>query len=143
MRKIFITFCLMAMMAVSSFSLKAQDRQYVEAVKEYLEVSNAKQTMITTLVETYESMKLPVTNVGDMTREIIEVIWPGYTEDMAKVMYKYYTIDDLRQIIDFYKTPAGRKFAEYSPAAAKEATQMMSKYAGQIQTVVSKYLKFR
>jgi uncharacterized protein len=36
---------------------------------------------------------------------------------------KYYSVDDIKQMINFYKTPLGKKMATVYPAITKETSQ--------------------
>lgn len=46
------------------------------------------------------------------------------TEMLVPVYKKYMTKEDLKELIEFYETPVGRKFAEYTPIIMQESMQI-------------------
>ena len=119
-------------------------KDYEKAVAEYLEVSNTQQTLYESIVQSYRAMNLPLTNVEEATNEILRTIWPDYIKSMAKIMQKYYSIDEMYSIIEFYKTPVGAKLAKFAPAVAQDASQIMlqSDMMDKIQNVLFKYISY-
>ena len=126
-----------------SFTSNAASKEYENTVAKYLEVSNAKETIIVTLEQTYSGMGFQIKNMHQMCVAIVDAIWDDYLVDASSVMSKYYSIDDLKNIIAFYQTPTGAKFAKYSPTVAMECTQLMGgqNYVDKIYKVVQKYVK--
>ena len=55
----------------------------------------------------------------------------------APIYIKYLTLDDLKQIVAFYQTPAGKKWGEATPSITLEGTKMGQQLgmelAGEIQ----------
>lgn len=126
-----------------NFSAKAASKEYQNTVAEYLKATNAKETIILTLVQTYKGMSLPVSDVQGMTEDIINTIWSDYIVDSANIMEQYYSLDDLKEVIKFYQTPVGKKFAKYSPEVAEKTSKIMmgQNYVNTIQKVMMKYIR--
>lgn len=126
-----------------SFTSNAASKEYENAVAKYLEVTNAKETVIVTMEQAYSTMGFQIKNMHQMCVAMVDAIWDDYLVDASNVMSKYYSIDDLKNIIAFYQTPTGVKFAKYSPIIAKECTQFMGdqSYVDKIYKVVQKYVK--
>lgn len=142
MRKLFVLMILIAGV-LSTSAIKAQSAtNYEKAVAEYLELTNAKKTLKITLVEAYNAMNLPIQNMDGMVTDLLDTIWPDYIVETSKVMSDYYSLDEINQINDFYKTPIGIKFASNSPEVAQKLTTIMMqpKFQNQIQNVILKYL---
>lgn len=119
----------------------AVDKEYVEAVREYMDVTNSRETMVTSLVQTYKTMGLPISNVEAMTEEIADAIWDDNIEVTAKVMQEYFTLDELKEIINFNKTAVGQKLARYQPEVVLRAQQALTeKCLGTIQNILMKYI---
>ena len=133
----------MTFLCCFSFTSNAASKEYENAVAKYLEVTNAKETVIVTMEQTYSSMGFQINNMHQMCVAIVDSIWDDYIVGASDVMSKYYTIDDLKNIIAFYQTPTGAKFAKYSPTVAMECTQLMGgqNYVDKIYKVVQKYVK--
>lgn len=58
-------------------------------------------------------------------------------------MSEYYSLNEIKQIIDFYNTPVGKKFADKSPEVAQKmsAIMMQPHFVSLMQNVIMKYLK--
>ena len=126
----------------NSYAQAANDA-FEKAVAEYMEVTNARTTMVNTLVQAYQAMNLPVTNVEAMTNELLDSIWDKYIMAEAKIMQEYYSLEDLKEIIAFYRTPVGKKFAACSPEVAQKSAQIMmgQEFQGPMQQIILKYMK--
>lgn len=55
-------------------------------------------------------------------REELAAEWPTLIDGMVKVYAKHFTEADLRAIVDFYHSEAGRHLVEQTPAIATEGT---------------------
>lgn len=53
--------------------------------------------------------------------------------DVARIMAKYFTQEELEQIAAFYKTPAGTKFADLLPKVSTEALQAVKGWSDRVQ----------
>ena len=126
-----------------AMSAQEPTKEYKDAVEEYLHVTNTKETVTYSLIQTYSSMGMPVKNINEMTVDIINAIWPDYIVDMSGVMSQFFSLDDMKEIIRFYKTPVGMKLAKYSPEVAEKTTKIMmkDKYQSVIRDVIMKYIK--
>lgn len=49
---------------------------------------------------------------------------PELDSAMAVIYAKYFTDDDLRQLLTFYQTPVGRKLLDVQPAVTRDAMQV-------------------
>ena len=94
---------------------------YESAVIDFMEVTNAKETTITGLESMYQNMNLQVDEMHKMCEEIVEAMWPSMIKWYTTIMQEYYTLNELKEIIYFYKTPSGRKFAKYNPEIIQKA----------------------
>lgn len=52
--------------------------------------------------------------------------------DVARIMAKYFTQEELEQIAAFYKTPAGIKFADLLPKVSSEALQTVKGWSDRV-----------
>jgi hypothetical protein len=60
---------------------------------------------------------------------------------LAPVYYKHLTLEDLNQIIVFYKTPAGKKMATATPAITQESMQIGQQWGMKIGEKVEDKLR--
>ena len=115
---------------------------YEKAVIDFMDVTNSKETMVTTIATMYQNMNIPVSNMQVMCEEIVNMMWPTMIKGYTEIMRQYYSLDDLNAIIAFYKTSAGKKFAKYNPIVAQKVmdysynTDIVSK----IQEIILRYV---
>ena len=145
MKKLMTILGVAFVMMLATFNADAQsgNNAYEKAVAEFMEVSNAKATMESTLIQSYQQMGLPISNIQKMVTELLDTIWPKYISAEAKIMQEYYTLDELNEIIAFYKTPVGKKFAANGPEVAQKSAQIMTTpdFMGPMQQVIMKYMR--
>ncbi len=138
MKKILLYFLL-----VIPFLANAQTGHgYERAVIDFMEVTNAKETTISGLESMYQNMNLQVSNLHQMCTEVVETMWPRMIKGYTVIMQEYYTLNELNEIICFYKTPAGRKFARYNPVVVQKVMEfsMSSEMVNLIQPIILKYV---
>ena len=138
MKKIILLFSLVLSSIVSHAQVGSG---YEKAVVDFMEVTNAKETTTTALVSMYQNMNLPISNMQGMCEEIVDTMWPKMISGYTKIMQEYYTLDELKDIIAFYRTPAGKKFAKYNPEVVQKAMEfsMSSEMVSQIEPIIRKY----
>ena len=81
--------------------------------------------MISALAQQGQNMdQRVVAIVKDEVSKIMhdEFIANGFIHNMSyRIYHKYFTTDELKQVVMFYKTPAGSKMAMYLPQVTQEA----------------------
>lgn len=122
---------------------KAQSNDpYQNEVEKMLELSNSRETMVTTMTATYTNLRLPINDVEGLSKAIVDGIWDEYIVECVPIFKKYYTLDDLKALNEFYSTPTGKKLAENTPKIAAEcATMTAEKLTPKIQEIVIDYMK--
>ena len=140
MKKLILLFCIAFTCLISSAQT---NKEYEKAVMEYLEVTNTKETAVSGLVAVYQGMNLGVKDLQGMSEEIVDAMWPIMIKGYIPIMQQYYTLDDLKAIIAFYKTPAGKKLAKYNPEVAQKAMELSTtpEMINAIQPIIFKYLQ--
>ena len=53
--------------------------------------------------------------------------WNNISDDIAKLYAKHYTVDELKKLTEFYKTPLGQKTLKVSPTLAMEGQKLTQK----------------
>ena len=134
---------LLFLFGCTTITAQAASKEYQDAVAEYLEVTNTKETTIITVSQAYKNMNLPIDDIDAVSMEIINTLWSDYVVDVANVFEQYYTLSEIREITKFYNTPLGKKFAKYSPIAAEQTSKIMmgQEYLSTIQSILMKHIK--
>lgn len=144
MKKLIHFFAIAIIIASVSFSAKAQTAtpEYRKAVAELLSLTNVRQITEETLVTTYDNMglkfKIPTTEVVNI---MIGNVWDSMVDDFAAIYERHFTLDEVRQLCDFYNTPVGKKISKYLPEINREALSRAQKYQSEFTSVLMKYAK--
>ena len=69
----------------------------------------------------------------DVMSSLIEMLVPVYK--------KHFTEQDLKDAIDLFKTPIGKKISEKSPIIAQESMQASMQWGMELSTKLQKYMK--
>lgn len=144
MKKLFQILTLAFILATASFSAKAQtpNPDYKALVSELLDLTKVRQMTEETLTATYNNMGLKFTiPTSQVVNEMFGSIWDKWIDDYTVIYSKYYTIDELKQLCDFYKTPLGEKVTKSTPELNRDALPMMQKYQSDFTTILTKYIK--
>jgi len=136
MQKLIAVLAFMLLFGSISFGQTADDA-YHQTLEKMFEVSGSE--------ETY---KAAITQVMGMFREQYPEVnakeWDELEAEFMKrsinelvvllvpVYQKYLTQEDLEAIIEFYKTPVGKKFALHNPAIMQESMQIGQQWGMQI-----------
>ncbi len=64
--------------------------------------------------------------VVDVAREDTPVFMRAMFRDMMPLMGKYYSVDELRELIKFYKTPLGQKAIQIMPQMTADISNVMA-----------------
>ncbi len=147
MKKAFLSLAMLIAMIASLTACsdaKAQSNDpYQNEIEKMLELTNAREVMVTTMVNLYTNMHLPVCDINGLSEAIVDGIWDDYvTECVVPVYKKYFSFDEVKALNDFYGTPLGEKLAKNNSQIINECSQLTSeKLTGRIQDIVMDYLK--
>lgn len=115
--------------AVPSASAQNADSEYKETLTKMLTLSGGLAAVDAMVPQIINMMKMSSPSVSEATwSDLTEKGKKLFAEKLIKAyvpMYKkYFSLDDLKQIIAFYETPVGRKLGESTPAMTMESMQM-------------------
>lgn len=144
MKKIFQILVANIVFATVAFSANAQTLPsgYREAVSELYAVTHMRELSEETATIAYDSMGLEFTiPTSEVVHEMYDSIWDKALDDYAQIYAKYYTLEELRELCEFYKTPLGEKVNKCNPAVNREKLSVMDKYMQEITPILQKYIK--
>ena len=100
-----------------------------ELVLEYLEVSKCEESVgssIDTFVQQF-SQQNPNADVTKFREYMYETMgWETLREPLIRIVMKYFSDQELRDVIAFYQTPSGKAVAEKSPQMNIEMSEVIS-----------------
>ncbi len=125
-----ISLCGLVLFVFSSFTSRAQKNvEYNEALTEMLEASGTMDAYQGMVIEMISMMRTVSTNIDDEIWEKFEKKFTNVSMDelitkLEPVYAKYYTLEDLKNIIQFYETPTGQKIKETTPNVLEESMKI-------------------
>ncbi len=106
-----------------------QDTAYRNTLQEMFEVSGSEETYKAAITQIMDMFKQQYARVeaeqwNQLEQEFLNRSIDELVELLVPVYQKYLTQEDLEEIIAFYKTPVGKKFALRNPAIMQESMQV-------------------
>ncbi|MDF1698358.1 MAG: DUF2059 domain-containing protein [Saprospiraceae bacterium] len=144
MKTLLTTFSLVMLFTVSSFSQTDADAEYKEVLNTLLEVSGTEANYKVAIDQMLPMFKQQYSSVPEETwmeldKEFKSISIASLVDLLVPVYQKHLTIDDLKEVIAFYNTPIGKKFAEKSPFITQESMQVGQEWGMKIgQKVANK-----
>lgn len=135
-----------AIIGINGLCAQNADAEYKELVNEYMKVTNTEGTMRAMLPLMLETMKPLAPNVPESVWEKLKekIETTGYDTMISRytdIVAKYLSKDDLKDVIKFYKCPAGIRLANATPEIAKESLTMGQHLGVEIAMDILKELK--
>lgn len=120
--------------------------EYTAAVQKMLEVSNgldAAQQIMTQLFAVFKSQlsEVPAETWDRLQKEMSASMEKDFVGMLVPIYQKYLTLEDMKAIIAFYESPAGKKLAASQTGIATESFQVGQKWGEQIGLKVQEQLK--
>jgi len=106
----------------------AQSTTYKSTLKTLLEVAGTEATFQVAVKQMFEMFKQQKTEVPtevwtDFEKEFSQTSMDDLVDMMVPIYQRHMTEDELKSIIRFYQTPAGKKYAEKTPMIMQESMQ--------------------
>jgi len=144
MKKVIIIFSLALLTFCSAFS--QIDKTYRESVKKMLKLTGAEETFNGVVKQMLALVKSEKTNIPDnfwkeFEKDFLNTSLDDIVDRLAPIYVKYLTLDDVKKIIEFYQTPAGRKLGEKTPIITRESMQMGQQWGMSINQKIQDKLK--
>jgi uncharacterized protein len=121
---------LTALLFVVCFSTFGQvDKEYSKKLQKVFELSGTEGTYQAAIKQIFIIYKQQYSTVepgvwDELEKEFLNTSVTSLTEMLAPVYAKYLTIDDLQELIKFYETPIGKKYAQSTPLITQESMQI-------------------
>ena len=100
------------------------------------------------ILKTYSNMGIQYSDkIGPVVKEFLKkyMSYESLKQELAKVYLDNFTIKEIRELIEFYQTPLGRKVAEKTPLLAIEGGNIGRKrvmeHQNELQQMIIKALK--
>ena len=134
MKKIIITFVLLV-----SFNFVQSQENYKSLVVDFMSAQGQFETFNATIDQMASMMAL---SLDDSEKELLSKEVMGSLVDLLVPIYKnHFTEQDLKEAIELYKTPIGKKISEKTPIIAQETMQASMQWGMELAEKMQKYVK--
>ena len=134
MKKIIITFVLLI-----SFNFAKSQENYKSLVVDFMSAQGQFETFNATIDQMASMMAL---TLDDSEKELLSKEVMGSLVDLLVPIYKnHFTEQDLKEAIELYKTPIGKKISEKTPIIAQETMQASMQWGMELAEKMKKYMK--
>ncbi|MFL2602861.1 MAG: DUF2059 domain-containing protein [Flavobacteriaceae bacterium] len=134
MKKILITFVLLI-----SFNFAQSQENYKSLVVDFMSAQGQFETFNATIDQMASMMAL---TLDDSEKELLSKEVMGSLVDLLVPIYKnHFTEQDLKEAIELYKTPIGKKISEKTPIIAQETMQASMQWGMELAEKMQKYMK--
>jgi len=130
----------------TTFSFSQSSPAYSTKIKTMFEVSGTAVSYKAAIKQMFTMFKQQKTNVPDSVwvefeGEFMNTSLDDLVSMLEPVYAKHLTLDDLNQMIAFYQTPIGKKFAEKTPMITTESMQVGQQWGMKIGREFQEKLK--
>ncbi len=144
MKKTFILFSILFAVSLSSFA--QADEEYSNTLKKMFAVSGSEGTYQVAIKQMFSIFKQQYADVDeamwtDLEKEFSQTSINDLTEMLVPVYYKQLTQEDLEELIAFYQTAVGKKFAKSTPFIMQESMQVGQQWGMKIGEDFEKKMK--
>lgn len=127
MNKKFLVLALFLTISTATFG--QVDKEYTQTLKKMFEVSGSEESYQSAIKQMLNMYKQQYSNVkaevwAELEKEFLKTSLDNLTTMLAPVYQKYMNLEDLRELIKFYQTPTGKKFAQNTPLIVQESMQV-------------------
>lgn len=120
-----------------SVSFGQVDENYVKTLKTMFKVTGSEETYRTVIKQMFTMFKEQYSNVEEKTwveleKEFQKTSINDLVRMLAPVYVKYLNQEELRELIDFYSSPVGKKIAQSTPLITQESMQIGQEWGKKI-----------
>lgn len=144
MKKLISTLSLFIIMTFVSFGQTHDD--YKETLQKMLKISGSEESYHAAINQMFTMFKQQFSAVNEETWTSFEAEFKNTSinvllELIVPVYQKHMTIEDLKELIKFYETPVGKKFALKTPLIVQESMQVGQQWGMKIGQDFAKKMK--
>ena len=128
MKKLFIITMLVFTINITVFSAETPKQKKIKELFQVMDIQAATNEMSEMILNDTDSMKLSKNQKAAMQKEMQSMM--DYVLNKQADLYdRHFTEQEIDDILNFYKTPAGKKIIEETPKITKELfTDLMENY---------------
>lgn len=125
-----------AFMCIAQFAVAQND--FKTDVIELIKISGTTGQM-TAVIDQVLPM-IPEDKQADFKKDF-EASLPDLYEQLAPVFQKHYTHEDIKQMLEFYNSPIGKKISKNTESIATDSMKVGQEWGATLQTLMMKYMQ--
>lgn len=128
---------------LQGFAIAAETTPPEKVARELLEVSGATKMAPAVTEQLIQQQRKTMPDIPEtFWKELLQDINPEeLNEKMSEIYAKYFSIDEMKEIIAFYKTEAGKKFTVRLPEIAEESRDAFREWTMALRMKITKKLE--
>lgn len=131
---------ILSLLFVFSFNFSSsQEDNYKGLLTDFIKAQGQFETFNATIDQMTSMMGITLNE--DEKVEFTSDVMSSLIEMLVPVYQKHFTEQDLKDAIDLFKTPIGKKISEKSPIIAQESMQASMQWGMELSTKLQKYMK--
>ena len=128
MKKLFIITMLVFSISITVFSAETPKQKKIKELFQVMDIQETTNEMSQMMLNDTGNMKLSKNQKAAMQKEM-QSMMDYVLNKQAELYDKHFTEQEIDDILNFYKTPAGKKIIEETPKITKELfTDLMENY---------------
>lgn len=141
-------FTIVLLLAVTIMSHAQTDDTYSKTLKTMLEISGSQETFKLVLNQVTNMFKqqkpdIPESTWDEINKEMSQTALDDLIITLAPIYQKHLTLGDLQGVIDFYKTPDGKKFADKTPIISQESMQAGQQWGMKLSSMIQEKIALK
>ena len=138
MKKLFIITMLVFTINITVFSAETPKQKKIKELFQVMDIQAATNEMSEMILNDTDSMKLSKNQKAAMQKEM-QSMMDYVLNKQAELYDRHFTEQEIDDILNFYKTPAGKKIIEETPKITKELfTDLMENYYPDMIKIIEK-----
>ena len=131
---------ILSILFVFSFNISnSQEDNYRDLLTDFIKAQGQFETFNATIDQMTSMMGITLNE--DEKVEFTSDVMSSLIEMLVPVYQKHFTEQDLKDAINLFKTPIGKKISEKSPIIAQESMQASMQWGMELSTKLQKYMK--
>ncbi len=117
----------LAALMILSFSVFGQSsKEYTNILKQYFKITATDKVYTNVVNQMFDANIKQIPSIGkevwnELREEFIKTSLDDLAEMLTPIYSKYLTVDDIKSMIAFFKTPVGKKYAKNTPLIMQES----------------------
>lgn len=136
----------LGLILLSAIALKAQDDSFSRDITKMLELNGSAKTYDMVFEQVVMQMNAGMSGIPDsawpkVKTEVFDAQVKSLNQKLIPIYQKHFTQQEIKAIIAFYQTEAGKSLAEKTPVVTQESMMLAQQWGMGLSTAIQMYLR--